>query len=175
MQGSMQQPRSLWPAQPSHSSSPASPCWEPQKNILTVGKSLPHFQVTDFCCLHICTCTILRWKDSHGFRLQSLAAVLFSRDFSDSFSPLKMVPEQCKYTHLVQEHQLSKSSLCSPGWSTEMLISASLIQPGRRAVLYFGMVLTLTGLQQPQALTYELHLLSFPGAVLAEKLWPEFA
>lgn len=56
-----------------------------------------------------------------------------------------------------------------------MLISASLIQPGRRAVLYFDMVLTLTGLQQPQALTYELHLLSFPGAVLAEKLWPEFA
>lgn len=86
-----------------------------------------------------------------------------------------MVLEQCKYTHLVQEHQLSKSSLRSPGWSTEMLISASLIQPGRRAVLYFGMVLTLTGLQQPQALTYELHLLSFPGAVLAEKLWPEFA
>lgn len=113
MQGSMQQPRSLWPAQPSHSSSPASPCWEPQKNILTVGKSLPHFQVTDFCCLHICTCTILRWKDSHGFRLQSLAAVLFSRDFSDSFPPLKMVLEQCKYTHLVQEHQLSKSSLRS--------------------------------------------------------------
>lgn len=104
-----------------------------------------------------------------------MAAVLFSRDFSDSFPPLKMVLEQCKYTHLVQEHQLSKSSLCSPGWSTEMLISASLIQPGRRAVLYFGMVLTLTGLQQPQALTYELHLLSFPGAVLAEKLWPEFA
>lgn len=170
MQGSKQQPCSLWPAQPSCSSSPDAPMLEATKDCDCGQKPaiLPGYRLLLFTHLHMPHPHMKRQSQLQG--LQSLVAVLLSCEFSDSPPPLKMVLEQHKYTHLAQEQQLSKSSLCSPGWSIQMLISASVILSGRRAGQYLGMVLTLTDLQQTQTHIYELHLPSLPGASSTEKL-----
>lgn len=63
----------------------------------------------------------------------------------------KAVLQQCKHTRWVQENQPSKSCLCSPGWSTLMLISPPLTQLGRRPVTSCGSVLALGALQQSAA------------------------